>query len=99
MAKLFKELLSTNGTLSTTSTVQFFGTLCVFGLMVYAVITQQPYAESLLNNVLIYLFGATTAKGVVTSYQAKIKGGNHLRNQGRKPAKCGGRGKAENLSH
>ncbi|HDL6311166.1 TPA: DUF2644 domain-containing protein [Mannheimia haemolytica] len=65
MAKLFKELLSTNGT------------LCVFGLMVYAVITQQPYAESLLNNVLIYLFGATTAKGVVTSYQAKIKGGIH----------------------
>ncbi|MES1135268.1 hypothetical protein [Mannheimia haemolytica] len=45
--------------------------------MVYAVITQQPYAESLLNNVLIYLFGATTAKGVVTSYQAKIKGGIH----------------------
>ncbi|TRC20413.1 DUF2644 domain-containing protein, partial [Mannheimia haemolytica] len=44
MAKLFKELLSTNGTLSTTSTVQFSGTLCVFGLMVYAVITQQPYA-------------------------------------------------------
>ena len=74
MAKLLKELLSTNGTLSTTSTVQFVGTLCVFGLMIYAVLTQQPYAESLLNNVLIYLFGATTAKGVVTSYQAKVKG-------------------------
>lgn len=71
---MLKELLSTNGTLSTTSTVQFFGTLCILGLMIYAVLTQQPYAESLLNNVLIYLFGATTAKGVVTSYQAKIKG-------------------------
>lgn len=71
---MLKELLSTDGKLSTTSTVQFIGALCVFGLTVYAVVTGQPYAESLLNNVLIYLFGATTAKGVVTSYQAKIKG-------------------------
>ncbi|MFZ7215724.1 DUF2644 domain-containing protein [[Pasteurella] aerogenes] len=69
---MLKELLSTNGTLSTTSTVQFIGTLCVFGLMIYAVVTEQSYAESLLNNVLIYLFGATTAKGVVTSYQATL---------------------------
>ncbi|WP_303820389.1 DUF2644 domain-containing protein [Actinobacillus minor] len=69
---MLKELLSTNGTLSTTSTVQFIGTLCVFGLMIYAVVTGQSYAESLLNNVLIYLFGATTAKGVVTSYQATL---------------------------
>lgn len=71
---MLRELLSTNGTISTTSTVQLIGTLCVFGLMIYAVVTGQAYAESLLNNVLIYLFGATTAKGVVTSYQAKIKG-------------------------
>lgn len=69
---MLKELLSTNGTLSTTSTVQLIGTLCVFGLMIYAVVTGQSYAESLLNNVLIYLFGATTAKGVVTSYQATL---------------------------
>ncbi|HDL4532086.1 TPA: hypothetical protein PW951_000174 [Mannheimia haemolytica] len=39
--------------------------------------TQESILVSLLNNVLIYLFGATTAKGVVTSYQAKIKGGIH----------------------
>ena len=71
---MLKELLSTDGQLSTTSTVQFIGALCVFGLTIYAVVTGQNYAESLLNNVLIYLFGATTAKGVVTSYQAKIKG-------------------------
>ena len=78
---MLKELLSTDGKLSTTSTVQFIGAVCVFGLTVYAVVTGQPYAESLLNNVLIYLFGATTAKGVVTSYQAtianKIKGAIH----------------------
>ncbi|VEI45167.1 Protein of uncharacterised function (DUF2644) [Actinobacillus equuli] len=71
---MLKELLSTNGTLSTTSTVQLIGTLCVFGLTIYAVVTGQSYAESLLNNVLIYLFGATTAKGVVTTVQAKFKG-------------------------
>lgn len=71
---MLKELLSTNSTLSTTSTVQLIGTLCIFGLTIYAVVSGQPYAESLLNSVLMYLFGATTAKGVVTTVQAKFKG-------------------------
>jgi hypothetical protein len=68
-----KELLSTNGHLSTTSTVQFIGSVAVIALTVYAVITEQPYAMTLLNDLLLYLFGATTAKGIVTSYQAKVK--------------------------
>lgn len=70
---MLKELLSTNGHLSTTSTVQFIGSLAVIGLTVYAVITEQSYAMTLLNDLLLYLFGATTAKGIVTSYQAKVK--------------------------
>lgn len=70
---MLKELLSTNGTLSTTSTVQFIGSLAVIGLTIYAVVTEQPYAMTLLNDVLLYLFGATTAKGIVTTMQAKFK--------------------------
>lgn len=70
---MLKELLSTNGHLSTTSTVQFIGSLAVIGLTIYAVITEQSYAMTLLNDLLLYLFGATTAKGIVTSYQAKIR--------------------------
>lgn len=71
---MLKELLSTNGTLSTTSTVQFIGSVSVIGLTIYAVVTEQPYAMTLLNDLLLYLFGATTAKGVVTTFQAKLKG-------------------------
>ncbi|MDD6911058.1 DUF2644 domain-containing protein [Actinobacillus minor] len=73
---MLKELLSTNGTLSTTSTVQFIGSVAVIGLTIYAVVTEQPYAMTLLNDLLLYLFGATTAKGIVTTFQAKLKGGN-----------------------
>ena len=29
---------------------------------------------TLLNDLLLYLFGATTAKGIVTTFQAKLKG-------------------------
>lgn len=70
---MLKELLSTNGHLSTTSTVQFIGSLAVIGLTIYAVITEQSYAMTLLNDLLLYLFGATTAKGIVTSYQYQAK--------------------------
>lgn len=71
---MLKELLSTDGKLSTTSTVQFVGALCVYALTIFAVVTNKPYAVTLLDNVLLYIFGATTAKGVVTTIQAKLKG-------------------------
>lgn len=71
--KLTELFLNDNGKMSTTGTMQTLGGLTVIGLTVYAVITEQSYAMTLLNDLLLYLFGATTAKGIVTSYQAKVK--------------------------
>ncbi|AUI65194.1 MULTISPECIES: DUF2644 domain-containing protein [Glaesserella] len=73
---MIKELLSTDGKLSTTSTVQLMGALTVFAILIYAAMTHQPYTENLLNSVLMYIFGSTTAKGVVTTVQNLVSKAN-----------------------
>ena len=75
--RFLNELLSNNdGRFSTTSTIQFFGGLSVLLVLLWACFLDRPYVPDLVDAMLMYLFGSTTAKGVVSTVQQKKEGVN-----------------------
>ncbi len=65
-----KELISnSDGRLSTTATIQFFGFLASLLVMIYSVYMDKPYVPELFSTFLFACVGTAATKGAVSVFK------------------------------
>lgn len=67
MAKLNELISNTDGRLSTTATIQFFGFLSCVGVMFYSVYMDKSYVPELFSTFLFGCVGTAATKGVANA--------------------------------
>lgn len=60
-----------NGKVSTTTTIQFIGSIGAIGVLIYCTYLDRPYVLSMFDSVLLYLVSSTTARGVVSTVRER----------------------------
>lgn len=69
-----KQLITnSDGRLSTTGTIQFFGFIAMTGVLAYSVYLDRSYVPELFTTFALFCGGLVATKGAVTAYKERGK--------------------------